>query len=276
MLYLRALSRSRGASPVGSRPGDPTRRDPTRGEPLRGSDPAFSADPAAETPDAPRPWSRAEKTLLPIYAVVILLWIVPGILGATALGQEAWVKTWQARLPEPAVPLLGSLALFVLPRGPKGQGAILTPDVFRRLDWSTLLLFGGGLTLGSLMFSSGLAQALGAALFQVMPIPGPFGIVLAATLMGVVVSELTSNTASASLVVPVVLALAAAAGMDPVAPAIAATVACSFGFMLPVSTPPNALVYATGRVRIGEMVRTGLALDLGGVLLVAVWVSLFA
>jgi len=100
------------------------------------------------------------------------------------------------------------------------------------------------------------------------------GIVLAATLMGVIVSEVTSNTASAALVVPVVLALSQAAGIDPVKPALAATVGCSFGFMLPVSTPPNALVYATGRVRIGEMVAAGALLDLMGVLLVSAWVTL--
>jgi hypothetical protein len=74
-------------------------------------------------------------------------------------------------------------------------------------------------------------------------------------------------------VVPVVLALAQAAHMDPVKPAIAATVGCSFGFMLPVSTPPNALVYATGHVRIRDMVRYGILLDLAGVLLISLWVA---
>ena len=107
-----------------------------------------------------------------------------------------------------------------------------------------------------------------------MPVGGTYGIVLAATLMGVLVSEMTSNTASASLVVPVVLALAQAAHLDPVKPALAATVACSFGFMLPVSTPPNALVFATGRVRIREMVAWGLLLDVVGVALVSAWVTL--
>jgi sodium-dependent dicarboxylate transporter 2/3/5 len=85
---------------------------------------------------------------------------------------------------------------------------------------------------------------------------------------------MTSNTASASLVVPVVLALSQAAHVDPVKPVLAATVACSFGFMLPVSTPPNALVFATGRVRIREMIACGALLDLGGVLLVSAWVTL--
>lgn len=225
---------------------------------------------------AARPWSLAERTLVPLFVVVVLLWITPGILPATPLGGAGWVKTWQARLPEPAVPVLGGLLLFLLPAGTPGGARILDARVFRRLDWSTLLLFGGGLSLGAMMFDSGLARALGEGLFRAMPIEGTFGIVLASALMAVIVSEVTSNTASASLVVPVVLALAQAAGVDPVQPALAATVGCSFGFMLPVSTPPNALVYGTGRVPIRAMIGHGLALDIAGALLVAAWVTAFA
>ena len=221
-----------------------------------------------------RPWSRAERTLVPLFVIVVLLWILPGILAGTPLQSAAWLKAWQARLPEPAVPVLGALALFLLPSGAHGGERILDIAVLRRVDWSTLLLFGGGLSLGAMMFDSGLAQALGQGIFRAMPVGGTYGIVLAATLMGVLVSEMTSNTASASLVVPVVLALAQAAHLDPVKPALAATVACSFGFMLPVSTPPNALVFATGRVRIREMVAWGLLLDVVGVALVSAWVTL--
>jgi solute carrier family 13 (sodium-dependent dicarboxylate transporter), member 2/3/5 len=221
-----------------------------------------------------RPWSRAERTLVPLFGVVVLLWITPGILAATPLRELAWVKVWQARLPEPAVPLLGALLLFALPAGAAG-GRILDAAVFRRVDWSTLLLFGGGLALGGMMFDSGLATALGQGIFHAMPIHGTFGIILASTLMAVLVSEMTSNTASAALVVPVVLALARSAGMDPLRPALAATIGCSFGFMLPVSTPPNALVYGTGRIRIREMVVNGLLLDVVGVLLVSGWMTVF-
>jgi len=228
--------------------------------------------PAARSGPAP-PWSRAERTLLPLFAGVVLLWITPGVLAATPLGGAAWVKGWQARLPEPAVPLLGALLLFALPASHRGSARILDTGAFRRVDWSTILLFGGGLSLGAMMFESGLARALGEAIFRYLPMSGTFGVVLAATLMAVVVSELTSNTASASLVVPVVLALAQAAGVDPVKPALAATVGCSFGFMLPVSTPPNALVYATGRVTMREMILNGALLDVAGVLLVAGWVT---
>jgi len=237
---------------------------------------SIAATPAGESLG---PWSRAEKILLPLYGAVIVCWILPGILQATHWREATWLQEWTARLPETCVPLLGGLALFLLParrRVPADIGRaprILGVDVLQRIDWSTLLLFGGGLSLGGLMFDTGLARALGEAIFSVMPVQGTLGIVLASALMAVAVSEVTSNTASATLVVPVVLALAQAAHMDPVKPAIAATVACSFGFMLPVSTPPNALVYATGHVRIRDMVRYGILLDLAGVLLISLWVT---
>jgi len=241
--------------------------------------PSRDAGAAPESATPAGPWSLAEKILLPLYGLVILLWILPGVLQATSLRDAAWLQQWSARLPETCVPLLGGLALFLLPARRREPGEtrraprILDAGVLARIDWSTLLLFGGGLSLGGLMFETGLARALGEAIFAAMPVHGTFGIVLAGTLMAVAVSEVTSNTASAGLVIPVVLELARAAGVDPVKPAIAATVACSFGFMLPVSTPPNALVYATGRVRIRDMVRCGIGLDVLGVLLISTWIT---
>jgi solute carrier family 13 (sodium-dependent dicarboxylate transporter), member 2/3/5 len=225
-------------------------------------------------PPAPtaRAWSRAEKTLVPVFLLVVALWITPGILQATRFRDAAWFAEWGARLPETSVPLLGGLALFLLPSG-TGRTRILDVGVLRRVDWSTLLLFGGGLSLGGLMLDTGLARAIGEILFGAMPIHGPTGIILASTLLGILVSEVTSNTASASLIVPIVLSLAQVAAVDPVKPALAATAACSFGFMLPVSTPPNALVYATGRVRISEMIRYGILLDLAGAVLITLWVD---
>jgi sodium-dependent dicarboxylate transporter 2/3/5 len=263
-LWLRFVA-GRGAGVAGS-------SAPAGSKPAPFGPPGATSATAAASGPAPM-WSRAERTLIPIYVAVILLWIAPGIMAGTPLGGAAWLKAWQARMPEPVVPMIGALALFLLPRGGPSGGRILEVKALKRVDWSTLLLFGGGLSLGAMMFESGLARAIGEAIFHHMPIHGTFGVVLSATLMAVIVSEMTSNTASAALVVPVVLALAQAAGMDPVKPALAATVACSFGFMLPVSTPPNALVYATGRVRMREMILYGVLLDIFGVLLVSVWTT---
>ena len=248
-----------------------------------------SIPPTPEGTREHRPWSRAERTLLPLFVVVVLFWIAPGILAATDLKDATWVVTWKERFPEACVPMAGGLLLFLLPAG-RAAGNVDAPaaavagsvagarisdaSAFKRLDWGTILLFGGGISLGTMMQSSGLARQLGQAIFDHMPIHGTFGVTLAAALMAIVVSEFTSNTASAALVVPVVLELAKAAGMDPLGPALAATVACSFGFMLPVSTPPNALVYGTGKLTIRDMVSCGILLDVAGGFLVAGYVTL--
>ena len=225
-----------------------------------------------------RPWSLAERTLLPLLFGVILLWIVPGALASSPLQDEPWVVAWRTHLPEELVPLLGGVLLFVLPSGARTDAghsrAIADGGALARVDWSTILLFGGGISLAAMMQASGLAKALGVAIFAHMPISGAFGITLAAAVVAVLVSELTSNTASASLVIPVVIELARAANVDPVGPALAATIACSFGFMLPISTPPNALIYGTGKIAIKDMVRCGVLLDVGGAILVAAWVTL--
>ncbi|NOT33499.1 MAG: anion transporter [Candidatus Eisenbacteria bacterium] len=251
----------------------------------------LTRDTAIPAPSIARPWSLAERLLVPVFGVVVLLWIGPGLLQSMpALANAPFLELLRKRLPETVVPLFGGLLLFLLPSGGPGAGGrrgwrngerILDVSVFRRLEWSTLLLFGGGLSLGVMMFDTGLAHWIGGGLANLLrlegtPLAGTFGVVLVSTLLGVLVSEITSNTASASLVVPVAIALAQVAGVDPVKPALAATVACSFGFMLPVSTPPNALVYSTGRLRVREMIANGALLDLAGIAVVSVWVTLFA
>jgi sodium-dependent dicarboxylate transporter 2/3/5 len=102
-------------------------------------------------------------------------------------------------------------------------------------------------------------------------VPTGVGLVVLAAGFAILVSELTSNTASANMVVPVAIAVAQQAGVDPVLPALAATVACTYGFMLPVSTPTNAMAYATGHVRQSEMIRSGIVLDVLGAVLLGSW-----
>ena len=202
-----------------------------------------------------------ERTLIVVFAIVILLWITPGILAATPLKSAASPPAQRAAARAGGA-VLAALALFVLPslgaRGPR----ILDPGVLQRVDWGTLLLLGGGLSLGAMMFESGLARALGEGIFHVMPVPGTFGVVLASTIMAVLVSEMTSNTASASLVVPVVHGARPRRprGSDGSRARRDGRLLLS-GFMLPVSTPPNALVYGTGRVRMREMVLYGALID---------------
>jgi sodium-dependent dicarboxylate transporter 2/3/5 len=116
--------------------------------------------------------------------------------------------------------------------------------------------------LGDLMFSTGLAEWLGSGLAHQLQAHSTLGLVALFTAVAIFLSETTSNTASATMVVPVAIAVAQAAGVDPLAPALAASLGASMGFMLPVSTPPNAIVYGSGCVPLLKMVKYGVVLDL--------------
>jgi sodium-dependent dicarboxylate transporter 2/3/5 len=149
---------------------------------------------------------------------------------------------------------------------------VLTWDDASQIDWGVVLLYGGGFALGELSRETGLAAAIGHGLTSWLPEAGPWGLVIAAAVVAVLVSEATSNTAAANIVIPVVIPLAQSAGVDPLEPALAATFASSLGFMLPVSTPCNAIVYGSGRIPLTRMIRYGLLLDLAGITVVVLLV----
>ncbi len=127
-----------------------------------------------------------------------------------------------------------------------------------------MLLYGGGLAMGDLAFSTGLATAMGEGLTAWLPGASPLLLTAVFTAMAIVLSETTSNTASANMIVPVAIAVATASSVDPLLPAIGATLGASMGFMMPISTAPNAIVYSSGYVPIGAMMRYGVVLDLAG------------
>jgi sodium-dependent dicarboxylate transporter 2/3/5 len=201
------------------------------------------------------------------------LWVIPGSV-ALALGEGSRAyKAISAAVPEGVAAILGAFLLFLLPGNKAGDKA-MTWDQATRIDWGVVLIYGGGYALGVLSFNTGLAEAVGTSLTTLIPTTTSTGMLIAACLIAVVVSETTSNTASANMVVPVVITLAQAAGVDPLEPAIGATLSASLGFMLPVSTPCNAIVYGSGYIPITRMVRYGLLLDIVGVIVVVVLVKL--
>jgi sodium-dependent dicarboxylate transporter 2/3/5 len=123
------------------------------------------------------------------------------------------------------------------------------------------LLYGGGLAMGQLAFTTGLAEAMGKGLTAWLPSHTSLALTVLFTGAAIVLSELTSNTASANMIVPITIAVATAAGVRPIEPALGATLGASMGFMMPISTAPNAIVYSSGYVPISGMMRYGLALD---------------
>jgi len=214
--------------------------------------------------------TRAEKNVLVAFGLTVGLWLLPGIVALVA-GVDAPVYRWLSRhLPEGVGALLGALLLFVLPVDwRRGQFTLSWSDA-RRIDWGTILLFGGGLALGEAMFATGLAQWLGERLAQALQTRTTLGLIVLFTGVAVLLTETTSNTATANMVIPVAIAVAGAAGVPPLQPALAACFGASLAFMLPVSTPPNALVYGSGCVPLLQMLRHGLVVDAVGMTAVVV------
>jgi solute carrier family 13 (sodium-dependent dicarboxylate transporter), member 2/3/5 len=141
-----------------------------------------------------------------------------------------------------------------------------------RAPWSVIFMFGGGLALAGGMQASGLAQWIGQALLPLEHWPLLL-VALAVTALVIIVTEFASNVATATGIIPVVAALVVALGADPVLLALPAALAASWGFMLPAGTGPNAIAWATGRIRIDRMVTAGALLDVAGIVLIVgvVW-----
>ncbi len=222
-------------------------------------------------------WTRAQVSTVIAFCVTVVLWIAPGAV-ALARGETSDAYRWMsAVIPEGVAALIGAVLLFLLPGNGRERGTAraMTWDQAVRIDWGVILLYGGGFALGVLSFDTGLARSIGEGLTGLLPVAGnSFLMLVAATVVAVVLSETTSNTASANMVVPVVIALARSAGVDPLMPALGATFGASLGFMLPVSTPCNAIIYGSGYVPIGRMIRYGFLLDVVGVVVVITMVRL--
>jgi sodium-dependent dicarboxylate transporter 2/3/5 len=193
--------------------------------------------------------------------------MAPGLMELLHVPGAAGLK---ARLPEEVVALLAAALLFAWPIHAPGEPPrrALTWTDAARIDWGTVLLFGGGILLGDLAQKTGLADAWGKALVAGSGASSPWAIVALVTGASLVLSEFASNTASATLMVPLALGLSSAAGTPPLPAVLGATLGASCGFMRPVSTAPNAMAYATGQVSIRQMVKTGIVFDVVGYVVV--------
>jgi len=218
--------------------------------------------------------SRAERNTLFAFGVTVVLWITPGVVALVAGTDSDLYVEMGERLDEGIVAVVGAGLLFLLPTDWGKREYTMTWSDAAKIDWGTIMLFGTGIIFGSLLESTGLAETIGEGAFGALGFGTTFAITAFAVVLAIAVSETTSNTASASVVVPIILPLAIAAGVDPLTPALAATFAASFGFMLPVSTPQNAVVYGSGVVPITKMIRSGISFDLLGGLLVLILLPL--
>jgi len=222
----------------------------------------------------PRNWGELNTNLVFVGAVV--LWTYSGLV-ELVFGQKRFGAAVVAKyFPEATVGLVVGLLLFLLPVKLRPLQFTLSWRDARMIDWGTILLFGGGLALGKQIFDTGLAMAFGEAVVALLGSPGLWTITAVAIVLSILLSEATSNTASANVMIPLMIAVAQVAHVNPVPIAIAACLACSFGFMMPVSTPPNAIVYSTGLVPMRRMIRYGVVLDVAGAVIIWLIVRLLA
>jgi sodium-dependent dicarboxylate transporter 2/3/5 len=216
--------------------------------------------------------SAGARWTLAAFALAAALWTLPS-LAAIVLGPSSTVASaLQKHLPESGVAILCATLLFIAPVDWRERRFALSWEDGRRVNWGIILLFGGGLSLGTLADATGIASWVGAGLQEIGLARTPAGLLFCAVALTIVISEFASNTAAAALLVPMVIAAAEAAGFDPVRPALGVGLAATCGFIFPVSTPPNAIVFGTGLVPLRRMIRAGILLDLTA--LVVIWAGL--
>ena len=211
------------------------------------------------------PWSAGEKRVAVIFVIAVIAWIsrkyVPRALGLNPkLVTDATI----------AIIITVILDLFRAPT-PKGSSTLLSWNETAKTPWHILILFGGGFALAAAFDSTQLSKWMGSILADLTngwPLPL---MVLAVVLFMTFLTEVTSNTATSIILLPVIRDLAIAAEIDPLMLMLPATLAASCAFMLPVATPPNAVVYGSGLVRLPEMARVGVGINLGTGILITVW-----
>ena len=205
------------------------------------------------------PVGREERLTAAAVLAVALLWLCRPLLAKALPGLA---------LSDAGVALLGGLALFLLPVDLRRGRFLMDWEHARRLPWGVLILFGGGLSLASAIQESGLAGWIGEALAGLAAWPA-LALLLLVTAAAVFLTEIASNTATASVFIPIAATLGTGLAGDPLLFALPVTLAASCAFMMPVATPPNAIVYASGEIAIAQMARAGLAVNLLAVLMIA-------
>lgn len=225
-----------------------------------------------ETPDAHlRPWSRGERVTAVAFAAAVIGWVVPGVLDAVGGPGAAFLQASTPeggtfdRLPVGAVALLAAAILFLSRVEAQEDGRrprVLPWEEANRIDWGIVMLFGGGISLGRQMFETGLAEALARGFVAATGVEGLWLLTALVTVFTIFFTEVCSNTASANMLAPLVIAVAQELDVSPVPPALAVGLAASCAFMLPIATGPNAIAYGSGVVPLPAMMRAGLGLNL--------------
>lgn len=217
-------------------------------------------------------WTTAQKSTIIAFSVAVVLWVAPSVLSIVYGAKSDVMTFYDNHFPESIAAMVGGLLLFFLPGDrKKGETALSWKDGVEGIEWGTLLLFGGGLAMGAMMYTTGLSAWIGNGIKEALgDDPSEWAFVGVFCVTALILSELTSHTASTNLIAPIAIGAALSLEMNPIPVAIGIALSSSLGFMMPVSTPPNAIVYASGYVPITKMIKTGFIIDLIGISLVTI------
>ena len=215
------------------------------------------------------PIAFEERAVLLVFAMAALLWVfrVDLTLGPITVPGWSGLLPWPRFVDDGTVAIAMASLLFFIPARQQG-GRVMGADVVLRLPWNVVLLIGGGLALAVGFQRTGLAGLIGSQFEAVGALP-PFVLILLVCLVITLLTELNSNTATTEMILPVLASVAVLAGIHPLLLMIPATMSASCAFMMPVATPPNAIVFGSNRLSIAEMARAGIILNLCAVLVIA-------
>jgi sodium-dependent dicarboxylate transporter 2/3/5 len=219
--------------------------------------------------------SFEEKTVLIVFIITSLLWIFRGELNLGVVKLPGWSSLFPQKdfIDDGTIAIFMGFLLFVLPTNDK-EKKILDSSAIRKIPWDIILLFGGGFALAEGFVSSGLSKLIGQ---QFISFKGMNVIFLIASVSFALtfLTELTSNTATAQITLPILASLAIELNINPLLIMLPATLSASFAFMLPVATPPNAIVFSSNRLKIYDMAKTGLAINFIGIIIVTGFIYFF-
>ncbi len=228
----------------------------------KGEDGCGHVIPKLEVED-PGPMSRGEKGTLIVFLCVAAAWILRGFVRIQALSM----------MTDSTIAIIGAIALFIIPVDFRRGVFLLDWKTAVGIPWSVIILFGGGLSLANGFKVSGLDLWIGSQLGALKGVHYSI-LISSVVLLTIFLTEITSNTATSAMILPVIGGIAVSMSIHPYGPLIGAGIAASYAFMLPVATPPNAVIFASGRVSISQMAKTGLLLNVVGWMIITIFIIL--
>lgn len=215
-----------------------------------------------------KPLSKGEKNTILAFSFAVIFWLLPGI--ANLVGNKTAYLFLKSHFSEGIVAILAAILLFLLPT--ENSKSTLNSEDLKQIDWDTVLLFAGGIALGKIIIQTGLAKYIGTQIASLVPSNMTILFIFVIILAMIFLTEISSNTATAITFVPIIIGALQQLNIDIFYPVIAVIVASSFAFMLPIATPPNAIVFGSGLIKISKMVKLGFFLNIIGSIILTIFV----